>query len=124
MGKRILLVEDDAEVRSVVVQALRRADFVVDSVALVEHAFAALRSNPPDLVILDLGMPEGRLQGIDFLVALRENSAWHATPVVILSGLGDFINRDVTRRLNVAAIVMKPIVNFARFIDVVRGAIQ
>jgi two-component system OmpR family response regulator len=123
-AKRILLVEDDATVREVSAELLRRAGFSVEAIALAEYAFDALRSYRPDLVVLDLAMPSGTLQGIDFLAALREDPEWHATPVVILSGLGDAVNRDITRRLQVAAVFAKPLIDLDQFIGVIRGLLR
>ena len=62
------------------------------------------------MIVLDLGMPRGTLQGMEMLTRLRENEAWREIPVVILSAFGDVVNRDVTGRLGVAAILAKPLV--------------
>ena len=45
------------------------------------------------------GGPAGTLQGMEMLAQLREVPAWRELPVVILSGFGELVNRDVTRRL-------------------------
>ena len=118
-AKRILLVEDDATVRDACTEMLRDAGFFVEAIDLAEHALDALRSSRPDLVVLDLGMPVGTVQGIEFLATLREDLAWHTVPVVILSGFGDVVNRDVTRRLKVAAIFGKPLIDLEHFLGVI-----
>ena len=120
-AKRILLVEDDAAVRDACCDLLRDAGFLVEAVDLAEHAFDALRSWRPDIVVLDLGMPVGTLQGMEFLATLREDLEWHTMPVVIVSGFGDVVNPDVTRRLNVAAVFTKPIADLDHFVAVIRG---
>jgi CheY-like chemotaxis protein len=43
------------------------------------------------------------------LTQLRETDAWRHIPVVILSGFGEVVNQDVTRRLGVAAVLAKPL---------------
>ena len=123
-AKRILLVEDDATVRDACCQLLRDAGWLVEAIDLAEHAFDALRSWRPDIVVLDLGMPVGTLQGMEFLAILREDLDWHKMPVVIMSGFGDVLNPDVTRRLNVAAVFTKPITDLDHFIVVIRGALS
>ena len=123
-AKRILLVEDDATVRDACCDLLRDAGFLVEAIDLAEHAFDALRSWRPDIVVLDLGMPVGKLQGMEFLATLRENRDWQKMPVVIVSGFGDVVNPDVTRRLNVAAVFTKPISDLDHFFAAIRGALS
>jgi DNA-binding response OmpR family regulator len=105
----VLLVEDDDAVRHFFEDALRTAGFAVRSVPLAAETFEALRQGLPDVIVLDLGMPRGSLQGMEMLTQLREVEAWREIPVVILSAFGDVVNRDVTRRLGVTAILAKPL---------------
>jgi len=65
-------------------------------------------------------MPRGTMQGMDFLVLLREQPDCRDVPVLILSGYGDIVNRDVTTRLGVRAVLSKPMADFAVLIDAVR----
>lgn len=85
------------------------AGFSVRSVSQAADAFDALRREIPDVILLDLGMPHGTLQGMEMLAQLREIADWRDIPVVILSGFGEVVNRDVTRRLGVSAILGKPL---------------
>jgi len=106
----VLLVEDDDAVRGFFEGALQTAGFTVRSIPLAAETFDALRTGLPDVIVLDLGMPRGSLQGMEMLAQLREVEAWREIPVVILSAFGDVVNRDVTARLGVAAILAKPLV--------------
>jgi CheY-like chemotaxis protein len=79
------------------------------------------------VIVLDLGMPPGTLQGMEVLARLREVEAWREIPVVILSGFGELVNRDITRRLGVAAILAKPLLDtdeLARTIRQIQGATE
>jgi DNA-binding response OmpR family regulator len=105
----VLIVEDDSAARSLFEDALRIAGFSVRAISRASDMFEALRTNTPDVIVLDLGMPRGTLQGMEVLARLREVEAWREIPVVILSGFGELVNRDVTRRLGVAAILAKPL---------------
>jgi two-component system catabolic regulation response regulator CreB len=116
----ILLVEDDDAVRAFFEDALRNAGFVVRSVPLAAETFEALRNGTPDVIVLDLGMPRGSLQGMEMLTQLREVDAWREIPVVILSAFGDVVNRDVTRRLGVAAILAKPLMEVGELTRTIR----
>ena len=116
----VLLVEDDDAVRAFFEDALRNAGFVVRSVPLAAETFDALRNGTPDVIVLDLGMPRGSLQGMEMLTQLREVDAWREIPVVILSAFGDVVNRDVTRRLGVAAILAKPLIEVGELTRTIR----
>jgi DNA-binding response OmpR family regulator len=106
----VLLVEDDDAVRGLFEDTLKSAGFSVRAVSLASDTFGALREGTPDVIVLDLGMPRGTLQGMEMLARLREVDAWRDIPVVILSAFGDVVNRDVTGRLGVTAILAKPLV--------------
>jgi DNA-binding response OmpR family regulator len=105
----VLIVEDDGAVRGVFVDALRLEGFSVKAVPQAADAFAALQECRPDVIVLDLSMPPGTLQGLELLAQLRETRTWRDIPVIILSGFGDIVNSDVTRRLRVASVLAKPL---------------
>jgi DNA-binding response OmpR family regulator len=107
----VLIVEDDAAARSLFEDALRMAGFSVRAISRAADIFEALRTATPDVIVLDLGMPRGTLQGMEVLARLREVGAWREIPVMILSGFGELVNRDITRRLGVAAILTKPLLH-------------
>ena len=121
--KAILIVEDDAAVRELVAQTLQTAGYSVQAVELAGRALEALRSKRFDLVMLDLGMPRGTMDGMELLARIREVEEWSDLPVIILSGYGDIVNRDVTRRLGVAAILGKPLRDFGELLAVVQKVV-
>lgn len=78
---RLLLIEDEAELRDLVERNLVRAGFTLDAVADLDEARAALDTSRYDSLILDLGLPDG-----DGLALLRElRSRRDPTPVLILT---------------------------------------
>ena len=121
--KAILIVEDDAAVRELVAQTLQTAGYSVQAVELAGRALEVLRSKRFDLVMLDLGMPRGTMDGMELLARIREVEEWSDLPVIILSGYGDIVNRDVTRRLGVAAILGKPLRDFGELLAVVQKVV-
>jgi two-component system chemotaxis response regulator CheY len=121
--KAILIVEDDAAVRELVAQSLQTAGYSVQAVELAGRALEVLRSKRFDLVMLDLGMPRGTMDGMELLARIREVDEWSDLPVIILSGYGDIVNRDVTRRLGVAAILGKPLRDFGELLAVVQKVV-
>jgi two-component system nitrogen regulation response regulator NtrX len=105
----ILFVEDNIAFRSMLADELEMAGFSVTPVGAADEALAVLRARRPDLIVLDLVMPSGTMQGIDFLAMIRGVEEWKSMPVVILSGYGDLVNPDVATRLGAAAVVSKPL---------------
>jgi len=82
--KRILIVEDDRDLRFVIRMILERAGY---DVAEARHGVAALEAistQPPDLVIADLTMPA--MSGVELVEQLRSNPAAASLPTVLLSG--------------------------------------
>jgi two-component system KDP operon response regulator KdpE len=81
---KILLVEDEANIRALIMTMLDNAGYqsiLADSCAIAQMMYA---SHLPDLVILDLGLPDR--DGMEFLKELRTNSL---TPVIVLSARTD-----------------------------------
>ncbi len=78
---RVLIVEDDAATRRVVARELGHRGFEVDEAADGRSALARWEARRPDLVLLDLGLPD--MEGIAVIRRIRREAA---TPIVILSG--------------------------------------
>lgn len=78
---RLLLVEDDRSLAAGLSLALRNKGFAVNHVARGDHALLAVRTDPPDLMILDLGLPD--MDGLDVLRQLRGTN--RTIPVLILT---------------------------------------
>jgi DNA-binding response OmpR family regulator len=76
---RILLVEDDSSLAGGVRTALRREGFTVNHVASGKAALEAIHVDPPELVILDLGLPD-----MDGLEVLRELQGLGSPPLVMV----------------------------------------
>jgi two-component system KDP operon response regulator KdpE len=76
----VLIVEDEAPMRRFVRSFLSRFDYRLAEAATGEEALAAAAESPPDLVLLDLGLPD--IDGQDVLVQLRE---WLRAPIIVLS---------------------------------------
>ena len=105
----IVLVEDDAALRDLLTDVLATSGFLVTVIRLAEDAIETLRVTPADLLVLDLVMPTGTMQGAELLALLRETEAWRYVPVVILSGYGEVVNPDIMARLGAGAVLTKPL---------------
>lgn len=85
----ILLVEDEERVASFVVKGLEAEGYTVEHVATGLEALARIRADEPDLIVLDLTLPD--IDGLDLLRRLREGGV--AAPVIILTARGDVDDR-------------------------------
>src|SRR3984957_913909 len=75
-----LLVEDERQIRRFIHAALEREGWIVHEAETMRQGLREAGARKPDLVILDLGLPDG--DGMDFLRDLR---GWSNTPVLVLS---------------------------------------
>jgi DNA-binding response OmpR family regulator len=86
---RLLLVEDNERFAALLKQGLAAAGFTVDVLTTAGDATAALQTGPCDIVVLDLGLPDG--DGLDVLAEMRRRG--DATPVLILTARGSLNDR-------------------------------
>jgi CheY-like chemotaxis protein len=112
MGKRILIVEDDAHVRQACADVLSDLGHTTVAVGDGAGALAEIARAAPDVILLDLLMPRAKVDGLDFLTLIAGGPAAQ-TPVIILSALGATLARhmstDVSAGLNIAAVLPKPV---------------
>ena len=79
----ILVVEDDVNAREIMGRFLQRQDWTVELASNGREALLYLDENLPDLIVLDLMMPE--MDGFEFIQILRQDSNWKDIPVVVLT---------------------------------------
>jgi len=82
-GARVLVVEDEADIRRFVGLALQAEGHEAYEAEGVQRGLIEAATRRPDLVVLDLGLPDG--DGIDLIRDLR---GWSAVPVIVLSARG------------------------------------
>jgi signal transduction histidine kinase/ligand-binding sensor domain-containing protein len=90
----ILVIDDDADARDLLQRTLSQDGFRVVSAADGAEGVRLAREIPPDLIVLDLRMPE--MDGFQFLGELRRSEAWSAIPVVVVTA-GDISVSDKLR---------------------------
>lgn len=86
---RLLLVEDSTRLAALLGEAVREAGWRLDAVNTLAEAEAAIAATDFDLILLDLGLPDG--DGLDLLRAIRR--AADATPVLIITARGSVEER-------------------------------
>lgn len=75
----VLIIDDEPQIRRLLTIALQH-DFEVDEAATAQEGLTKVASHPPDMVLLDLGLPD--MNGHEVLRNLRE---WYTHPIIILS---------------------------------------
>lgn len=85
--KRILVIEDDAAVRSLIVETVEFKGWQALKAADGEEGWELAQREPLDLILCDIQMP--KLDGYEVLRNVRENPKTAAVPFVFLTGLGD-----------------------------------
>jgi len=100
----ILVVDDDPNIRELLTQEFVEAGYVVEVAANGREAIAAVRRRRPDLIVLDVMMPE--MNGFDVAAVLKNDPDTMDIPIVILSIVQD---RERGFRLGVDRYLTKPI---------------
>ena len=78
---RVLVVDDEPQILRALRINLRVRGYEVDTAASGKQALETAARRPPDLVILDLGLPD--LEGVEVIEGLR---GWSTAPIIVLSG--------------------------------------
>ena len=81
---RVMIVEDDEDVRQLLRRGLTKDGWTIDEAENGLVALAHLNEAVPDLILLDLAMPQ--MDGFEFLEELRASDVWHNIPVVVVTG--------------------------------------
>jgi DNA-binding response OmpR family regulator len=103
---RVLVVEDDADIASLIVHYLTPAGYESEIVANGSDALAAARRKPPDLVILDRMLPG--LDGLEICRALRADAALGAVPILMLTARAEETDRIAGFEIGADDYVTKP----------------
>lgn len=77
---RVLVIEDDADIRKVIRALLEQHSYRVVEAETASRAEVEARSHKPDLLLVDLGLPDA-----DGLVVIRRVRAWSTVPILVLS---------------------------------------
>ncbi|MDP9038028.1 MAG: response regulator [Acidobacteriota bacterium] len=106
---QVLLVEDDEDLARVILAGFEDCDLVVDHAATRQRAVERCLSGPPDLLILDLNLPDG--DGFSFVDWLRRQPALRSLPLIVYSGREISEDEMVKLRLGPTQFLTKARVN-------------
>ncbi len=85
-ARKILIVDDEKEIRELVRETLMVDNFQVVEAGTGDEAYEIVKKDPPDLLILDVKMP-GQLDGISLTAKLKQDAATRHIPVFLLTAV-------------------------------------
>ncbi|WP_188645191.1 response regulator [Tsuneonella deserti] len=118
MAKRIMVVEDNDLNRKLFCDVLRTSGFEVEPVADGELVLNAARAFAPDLVIMDIQLPN--VSGVDLISAMRRDATLGDTPVLAVTAYAGKGDEDRIRDAGATGYLSKP-VSIGPFMAAVRG---
>jgi len=102
----VLVVEDEPDIRHLIVHHLEREGFRCREASTGADALRAVRTSTPDLIVLDLMLPE--MDGLTVCRRLRGEPATAAVPIIMLTAKSDEVDRVVGLELGADDYVAKP----------------
>ncbi len=109
MSRRILIVDDSAVMRKIIVRSLGQAGFAFDEVLEASDGYEALhqvKTARPDLVVSDVNMPN--MDGFEFVRALNEMNLDPPIPVIMITTEGTEAKIEEARSYGVKGYIAKP----------------
>jgi two-component system alkaline phosphatase synthesis response regulator PhoP len=103
MAQRILIVDDEPAVTDLLAYNLRRSHYMVDVAAVGTAALRLAREVKPDLILLDLMLPE--IDGLDVCRELRKTSD---VPIIMITARGEEMDRVIGLELGADDYISKP----------------
>src|SRR5258706_4572462 len=102
----VLLIEDNKDVIDVILQVLHAPEYQVVVATTARQAFDDVFKSPPDLVILDINLPD--LDGFHVARELKLNMMFSHIPIILLSGSIDFLDKMKSFDVVVDEYIVKP----------------
>jgi DNA-binding response OmpR family regulator len=114
----LLVVEDAAEVRRPLAKLLRQEGYNVLTAIDAYSAAQAIRTNHPDLILLDVGIPP--MDGLTMLTLLHQESPDYNIPVILVTAHGDEHTVTRGRQLGVKAHLLKSQYTVGQLLDLIK----
>jgi DNA-binding response OmpR family regulator len=106
MSPRVLIVDDEPDIRLVLEARLQTAGFAVESADDGMQALSRIRANPPDLIVLDLMLPG--IDGFGVCAMVKRDQRYSHIPVIMLTARSQPNDRRTGESLGADAYMSKP----------------
>ena len=93
MKERILIVEDEPDIRATLEYNLHRENYLTDSVGTISEAEKILKETEISIILLDLMLPDG--SGLDLCRKLKSEKESNSIPIIILTAKDDEVDKVV-----------------------------
>jgi len=103
---RVLVVEDDPDIAQLVAHYLEKAGFSAELLANGRDAIATIAARPPDVIVLDLMLPQ--VDGLEICRVVRGNAATAAIPIIMLTARAEESDRIVGLEIGADDYLAKP----------------
>jgi two-component system alkaline phosphatase synthesis response regulator PhoP len=103
--QKILIADDELYIR-LLVKDILEPEFTVLEASNGEEAVSAARKEQPDLVLMDILMP--KLDGYTACYAIKNDELTKNIPIVMLTGVGHELNRQLSQEMGATAYITKP----------------
>jgi DNA-binding response OmpR family regulator len=106
MAPEVLVVDDEPDIRALIVHHLTQDGFRCRTAADGSEALARLRAGTPDLIVLDLMLPG--IDGLEVTRRVRAEPAWAAVPIIMLTAKAEEIDKVLGLELGADDYITKP----------------
>lgn len=106
MGKKVLVIEDERDIGELVTHYLEKEGYRVIALRNGAEGLRQVKTDPPDLLILDIMLPE--MDGLEILRQIRSHSRAAALPVIMLTAKGEETERVVGLEMGADDYISKP----------------
>jgi DNA-binding response OmpR family regulator len=106
MSKRVLVIDDDQQIREIISFALSHNGYVVTVADNGQRLAELLEQDTPDLIILDVMMPG--LDGYQLFEQLRRSASTRTTPIIIMTAHDEDIYERISKDLGASEHITKP----------------
>ncbi len=112
-GKRVVLIDDDADIQFSVRAILKRAGYELDCYTTSQDGLDAMRQAPPDVLLLDI-MLLTPSEGFHVAYEMKQDDLLRKIPIVMISSIGERMGMNYARELGTeyvpaAAFIEKPV---------------
>ena len=122
-GKRIVIIDDDPDVREALTMILEPAGYELTCCATGPEGLATIQSDPPDLILLDI-MLASPSEGFHLAYELRRDEVSCNVPIIMISSIGQTMGMDYAKELGTEYVPAEKFLDKPLTAEVVLNAVK